>query len=82
MTVKSEKIRCGLYRIVGVRCECGGELQVERCKADGTPLSSDPMFRWETFCVDCLTCDCNGWPTLADCVAEAAEYFSEVCRRR
>jgi hypothetical protein len=42
----------------------------------GTPLSSDPDFRWETFCTECETCDANGWPTLADCVANAAEYFA------
>ena len=77
------KIRRGLYRIVGLTCggdrvygPCGGELHTERCKADGEPISHDPEFRWETFCTECSTCDCNGWPTLADCLANAAEYFA------
>ena len=79
-----EKIRRGAYRIIGLLCwgdkiygPCGGELRIERCTADGTPISNDPDFRWETFCTKCKVCDCNGWPTLADAVANAEEHFGE-----
>lgn len=64
---KAYMIRPGLYRIEGVRCGCGGELRVERCG------SGD--YLWETFCVACKSCDCNGWATLKECVEEAANYF-------
>lgn len=75
-------IRPGLHRIVGIVCggdkvygPCGGELQIESHKADGTRLSDDTEFRWETFCTECGTCDADGWPTLADALANAEECF-------
>jgi len=74
----SEPIRGGLHRVIGVTCSCGGELRVERLKADGTTVSNDPDFRWETFCTRCKSCDCNGWRTLALALANAAEYFGKV----
>ena len=61
------RIQAGLYRIVGLRCSCGGELRIENVGSDD--------FRWETFCFRCKTCDPNGWPTLAQCLVNAAEYF-------
>ncbi len=63
----TERIRPGLHRIVGITCECGGELRIEQCGYG--------EFRWEASCAGCLTCDCNGWPTLAECVENAPEYF-------
>lgn len=60
-------VRCRIHRYGGARCD--GELRVDRC-------GSDPQFLWETFCKKCSTCDCNGHPSLRDCMATAAEYFS------
>ena len=62
------KLRRGLYRLALTHEGCGGELRVERC-------GSDPAMRWETWCVRCLACDMNGWPTLAEAVAQAAAWF-------
>lgn len=58
------------WRVEGVRCRCGGELFIDRV------ASHDPDFRYETFCKGCLSCDCNGWRTIAECVENAASYFS------
>lgn len=79
MNVKAEKMRRGLYRIIGLVCSggCGGEVHIERCSADGVPVSKHPMFRWETFCTKCRACDNNGWPTLAEALANSEEYFGE-----
>ena len=74
-TVTIAPIRKGLHRIVGLACACGGELRVERCKDDGTPLSDDPEFRWETFCVVCKTCDPDGWATMNEALANAPRCF-------
>ena len=70
------RIRRGFYQITGVTCECGGELLVESHKADGTPLSSNRDFRWESFCARCGVCDTNGWATLNEAVAAAPEFFN------
>ncbi len=85
VAVTAERIRPGLYRLVGIVCggdrvygPCGGELHAERMgdnRRQNNGGGVDPEFRWETFCAKCKTCDPNGWSTLADCVREAAEYF-------
>jgi hypothetical protein len=63
-----ERVRKGLYRIVGLLCRCGGDLFIDKCG------SGD--FRWETFCMKCKDCDWNGWPTLKDAVSEARGFFN------
>lgn len=79
-----QRIRAGLYRIVGIVCAgdkvygpCGGELHIESHTADGESISDDPDFKWETFCTKCKTCDCNGWSTLKDALANAKECFGK-----
>lgn len=78
----TERIRRGLYRIVGIVCggdkiygPCGGELRIENRDGNGKPVSRERFFKWETFCTKCKACDCNGWPTLAEALAEAEGYF-------
>lgn len=75
--VKADKIRAGLYRLEGLRCHCGGELRIERCKEDGTEIGRG-QWRWETFCVSCKDCDPDGWPTLAESVLEAPGFWQEL----
>jgi hypothetical protein len=72
----AKRIRIGLYRIVGAVCGCGGDLYLERYNTDGTPISNDPKFRWETFCLECKACDPNGWATIKECLASCEEYFN------
>lgn len=85
MTPKLKRIRRGLYQIAGIVCggdevygPCGGALFVERHASGRVLFGSSCTFRWETYCDKCLTCDCNGHPTLGDCLAAAAAYFAAV----
>lgn len=70
--IRAVKIHRGLYRLKGCCCGCSGELRVQ------SVLSHGQQFRWETFCETCRSCDCNGWPTLADCVQESPAYFDTI----
>lgn len=60
------KLRAGHYDS-NQRCECGGRVLIERVGTGD--------WRWESYCEKCLTCDCNGWPTLAKAQQEVAGYF-------
>ena len=66
--ITSERIRSGLHRLVGIVCQCGGELRAEKFGLKGA-------FRWEVFCTKCKTCDPNGHPTLAACLIESPEFW-------
>lgn len=68
---RAEKIRPGLYRIVGQRCICGGELWADRCGPHNWLL-------WELYCRGCLDCDANGYATLRECVAAAGRWRKDV----
>jgi hypothetical protein len=57
-----EKICAGLYEFTSIKHRgCGGTLRVDRCGRRGE-------FLWETYCMECLTCDANGYATLRESV--------------
>ncbi len=56
------------WLIEGATCKCGGILIIDRCGSRGE-------FLYETYCKSCRACDCNGWPTILDCLKESPAYF-------
>lgn len=66
--VKAVPIRRGLYRLLGCRCHCGGEIRVER--------TGRGAFAWEPFCAACKDCDPNGYATLRETVRETPKFWN------
>lgn len=67
-----KKIRAGLYEVVSVKCRCGGNLRIEKDSPNRGVSEKD--FKWESFCIKCLSCDPNGWRTLGNAVDQLG-YF-------
>lgn len=53
---------------------CGGQICAEWFDEEEDDDGIIPG-SWECFCVKCLKCDPNGWPTIEECVAAAPVYW-------
>ena len=54
---------------------CGGSIQIKDWGDDDD--ESDTNFRFEASCGRCLTCDPNGYRTLAEAMDGAGDYFKD-----
>lgn len=79
-TVKTVRVRHGLYQLSGVTHTqpdypgaepCGGQVYAERFGG------SEPGYLWECFCEKCGRCDWQGYGTLAECVKETPGHWSD-----
>lgn len=69
MELAAQRIRAGLYQVVGAVCQCGGAIRLDKSGRRGE-------FLWETFCVQCHSADPNGWPTLSEAMREGVAYLT------
>ncbi len=64
----------GDARLEGVWCRCGGEVWYQDMWTRG---KASKELRWEAFCRDCKTCDCNGYSSLRAMKQESPAFWGD-----
>lgn len=60
-------------RLVGVNCSCGGEVWFQNLHEIG---GASRAMAWEAWCRKCRACDCNGYSTRRELLAESAKFWT------
>lgn len=81
--VKAVRVCRGKHRLDGVThthpqfpgvAACGGQVFAEWFPPTWDGDEKLPG-SWECYCATCQNCDCNGYDTLRECLAEAPEFW-------